>query len=212
MVQKSASKKPDVKSLYYITHINNIPSMLEQGILSHALVEDRHVPFTPIYDAQIVSNRRDRLTPDGKSLWSFANLYFQPRNPMLYRVISEKDKKDIAIIGIRPDILSYPDSFISTGNAASHPSDILPVREGLPVIFEMWNVINSEWWNPDDGSKRKIMAECLVPNVIPPDLIQTIYVANHPAAQELKKRLGNTTVPIVPESHMFFQPSRSTYF
>ena len=27
--------------------------------------------------------------PDGRSLWSFTNLYLQPRNPMLYRVAVE---------------------------------------------------------------------------------------------------------------------------
>ncbi len=73
-------KKPDIKSLYYITHVNNIPSILKYGILSHDLVEKRGIKYTPIYNAQIVSNRRNRQTPDEKSLWNFANLYFQPRS------------------------------------------------------------------------------------------------------------------------------------
>lgn len=60
--------KPDIKGLFYITHVDNIKSILRQGILSHALVEERKVQFTPIYDAQIVSNRRERKTPNGKSL------------------------------------------------------------------------------------------------------------------------------------------------
>lgn len=83
-------KKPPIKGLYYITHINNIRSILQEGILSHALVEAKGIDYTPIYDAQIVSNRQKRTTPDGKSLWEFANVYFQPRNPMLYRVIQDK--------------------------------------------------------------------------------------------------------------------------
>src|SRR6185295_5365345 len=142
--------KRDVKGLFYITHINNVKSILQHGILSHASVEESHIQFTPIYDAEIVSNCRERLTPDGKSLWNFANLYFQPRNPMLYRVINEKDKKDIAIIGVRPEVLDQLNGFVSTGNAASRPSDILPTKEGLKAIFGMWDIINSEWWNADD--------------------------------------------------------------
>src|SRR5688572_8969960 len=174
--------KPDIKGLFYITHVNNIKSILRHGILSHALVEARKVQFTPIYDAQIVSNRRERKTPHDKSLWDYANLYFQPRNPMLYRVINEKNKKDIAIVGVRPDILKRPNAFISTGNAASLPSEILPIKDGLKAIDQMWKVIDSEWWNDTDGSKRKIMAECLVPELIPSNLIQAIYVANHSIA------------------------------
>lgn len=198
--------KPDIKGLFYITHVNNIRSILRHGILSYALVEERKVPFTPIYDAQIISNRRGRTTPSGKSLWDYANLYFQPRNPMLYRVINEKDKKDIAIVGVRPDILKQPNTFVSTGNAASLPSDILSVKEGLKAIHQMWKVIDSEWWNDTDGSKRKIMAECLVPELIPPSLIQAIYVANHAIAEKLRNDL-QPSVSVIPEPRMFFQPT-----
>jgi O-acetyl-ADP-ribose deacetylase (regulator of RNase III) len=198
--------KPDIKGLFYITHVNNIDSILRHGILSHALVEERKVEFTPIYDAQIVSNRRARKTPNGKSLWDYANLYFQPRNPMLYRVINEKDKKDIAIVGVRPDVLKQRNAFVSTGNAASGPSDILPVKDGLKAIYQMWKVINSEWWNDTDGSKRKIMAECLVPELVPPDLIQAIYVTSHPVADKLRSDL-RSNIPVIPEPHMFFLPT-----
>jgi len=198
--------KPDIKGLFYITHSNNIESILRHGILSHALVEKRKIPFASIYDAKIVSNRHERKTPNGKSLWNYANLYFQPRNAMLYRVINEIDKKDIAIIGVRPDILQQPNVFVSTGNAASLPSDILPAKDGLQVIHRMWNVINNEWWNDADGSKRKMMAECLVPEAVSPDLIQAIYVANHSIAETLRNDL-RSDVLIIPEPHMFFQPT-----
>lgn len=208
VVSAMSRKRPDIKNLFYITHINNVQSMLQHGILAHALVEARSLPCTRIYDTQIVTHRRERITPDGKSLWQFANLYFQPRNPMLYRVVHEQRKQDIAILGIRPDILRYPDCFVSTGNAASLPSSILPAEAGLDAIFAMWDVIQSEWWNADDGSKRKIMAECLVAGQIPPELIQTIYVADHATAERLRCDLPETSVPIVPEPHMFFQPTR----
>lgn len=32
-------KKLDIRSLYYITHIENLPSILHRGILSHEQVE-----------------------------------------------------------------------------------------------------------------------------------------------------------------------------
>src|SRR6266540_87579 len=108
-----------IKELYYITHINNIPSILRQGILSHELIRSKDIPYTPIYDEEIVSNRRTITTPNGKSLWSFANLYFQPRNPMLYRVTREKQLEDIAVIAVRRDILNRKDIFVANGNAAS---------------------------------------------------------------------------------------------
>lgn len=200
-------KKPDIKNLYYITHVNNLPSILKYGILSHRLVEERKINFTPVYNAQIVTNRRNRLTPNNKSLWNFANLYFQPRNPMLYQVIHNIGTKDVAIVGVRPDVLRNAQGFVSTGNAASAPSDILPLREGLPLIYQMWDIIKSEWWNTDDGSKRKIMAECLVPDAVAPELVDTIYVASHEVAEQLKKTLNVPDLAIMPEPYMFFQPN-----
>ena len=72
------------QQLYYITHVENLPSIFNHGILSHRRIVDDRVQFTPIYDASIVSNRGQKTTPDGNTLWDFANLYFQPRNAMLY--------------------------------------------------------------------------------------------------------------------------------
>lgn len=200
--------KHAIKELYYIIHINNIPSILKRGILSHKLVQEQEVAFTPIYDAQIVGNRRGRMAPDGKSLWDFANLYFQPRNPMLYRVISEKDKNSIVIVGVKPQVLNINGAFVTTGNAASYLSEIFPAKEGLEALSSLWNVIDNDWWKEEDGSKRKIMAECLVPNVIPPEYIHTIYVANRNALEEIVLPT-NSKVVVVPEPHMFFQPSRA---
>jgi len=203
----NATKKPDVKGLYYITHINNLPSILTQGILSHTQITERAIPFTSIYDPQIVSHRQNKKAGD-KSLWHFANLYFQPRNPMLYRVISEKNKNDIAIVSVLPTVLSLLDTWVSIGNAASTPSEILPTNKGLPFIYEMWDVIRNEWWKEEDGSKRKIMSECLVPNVVPPNYIDAVYVANHETAERVRAMNLPTSVPVVPEPQMFFQPIR----
>jgi O-acetyl-ADP-ribose deacetylase (regulator of RNase III) len=201
-------RKSNIKSLYYITHVDNIPSILEHGILSHHLVTERNLSYQPIYNAQVVSNRRHRQAPNGKSLWYFANLYFQPRNPMLYQVIHQKASAVIAILGVRPDVLNNAQGFISTGNAASGPSDILTIKEGLSAIFQIWKIISGEWWNSEDGTKRKIMAECLIPDLVPPELIHTVYVSSHEAAEKLKKVIGKSEIPVVPEPYMFFQPNK----
>lgn len=201
-------KKPEIKSLYYITHINNLPSILQHGILSHRLVQERGIPYTQIYDAEIVSNRQAKTAPDGKSLWDFANVYFQPRNPMLYRVLHEKDPAELVVIGVLPRVLSNPSAFIALGNAASGATEILPSAEGLKRISEIWDTINAEWWNAVDGSKRKIMAECLVPDSIAPEEILTIFVASHDVAEKVRNLHPLRLVTIVPEPAMFFRPAK----
>lgn len=201
--------KPDIKCLYYITHIENVASMLQRGILSHAAVEKEAVAFTPIYDSAIVSSRGEKRTPAGRSLWDYANLYFQPRNPMLYRVVLEKDKKNLAVIGVRPDVLHLPGVFVTDGNAANSPTQFFPMPDGLKQLSVQWKVIESEWWRSDDGSKRKIMAECLVPDRVAPENIQSVYVADHDVAERLRQRAGIRHVSLIPEPYMFFQPRRA---
>lgn len=66
----------DIRGLYYITHIDNLPSILERGILSHEKIKAAHMPYTLIYDNSIVERRRRRFTPEGRSLWHYVNLFF----------------------------------------------------------------------------------------------------------------------------------------
>jgi len=200
-----ARSKPDIKGLYYITHVENLPSILSRGILSHRYVEDHKVVYKAIYDTDIVSNRKLKTTPDGKSLWEFANVYFQPRNPMLYRVVREKSPNEIAVVGLYPSVLEIPGIYITDGNAANNPTEFFRYRDGLKAIAGIWDVINSEWWNPE--TKRKIMAECLIPEAIPPTMIHSIYVASHKIADQVKSIVPRQ-IPVIPESNMFFFPKK----
>lgn len=197
----------DVKNLYYITHIKNIDSILDQGILSHQEVEKLSIDFTPIYDSEIVSKRQDKLVAGGVSLWNYSNLYFQPRNPMMYRVVHEKDKRNIAIIAVKPTILSESGVIITNGNAANNETQFYDVSKGKTILQNNWKIIQNEWWNDSDGSKRIIMSECLVPIKVSSELIDSIYVCDHIAQEKIKNTLENSKITIIPEPNLFFQPS-----
>ncbi|MBI3940397.1 MAG: DUF4433 domain-containing protein [Acidobacteria bacterium] len=203
-----ARPRPEIKTLYYITHVANLNSIFARGILSHALIEELHLTYTPVYDDRIVASRKSRVAPGGENLWEFANLYFQARNPMLYRVLHEKADSDIVVLGIRPTVFSCPGVLIAPGNAASRATDLLAPAEGLKAIAKIWDCITSEWWNSMDGSKRRIMAECLVPRHVPSDLIHTVYVSSHSAADKVRGLALPSHVAIVPEPTMFFRPAR----
>lgn len=201
-------KRPQIIGLYYITHIDNVPSILKYGILSHERITTENVQYTRIYEEGIVANRQEIQTPEGKSLWHYANLYFQPRNPMLYRVLCKKAVHEVAIISVRPEILDRLDIYISNGNAAHFQSEIMPsgkARKKIPQIIK--DTLMVEYWNEEDGSKRKIMAECLIPNTVSPDLIQDIHVANHDAKRSLEALIPQSNIAVIPEPNMFFLPS-----
>ena len=199
-----------LRGIYYITHIDNLPSILDKGILCHKRMEEEKIQFTPIYDSEIVERRKNINTPNNRNLWDFVNLYFQPRNAMLYRVVffSGKDMDDIIVIGVKSSILAASDIFITTGNAASLSSNILSGSEARKNINSIRKKTDKEWWAFEDGSKRELMAECLVPDRISPEYIQEIYVASRNAFVETAKLIGRSRIVVVPEPSLFFSVSR----
>ncbi len=203
-----------LQELYYITHVDNIPSILRLGILSHAQVEERKVPGKRVYDEGIVAWRKRRAVPGGLSLWEYANLYFQPRNPMLYRLVMEGKLNEIAVLGVRRDVLTLDGVLVTTGNAARIETTILPKSEWKKYKDEIVRGTDVEWWSEVNGSKRRIMAGVLVPRVIPPEMISNVYVPNNEVRQKvlslLKAHLPEMPgrLSVIPEPHMFFQPRR----
>ncbi len=198
-----------LRELFYITHVKNLASILEKGILSHSKIVEEDLSFERIYNKEVVSRREGIKVPDGRSLWDFANLYFQARNPMLFTVVRNNPLNQIAIVGVDRSVLDRDDVYLSTGNAAHSQSEILPSSEKKHVIPDILNQINRVYWNEVDGSKRTIMAECLVPQVVRPEYIRSIYFADYNSkekAEEILKKPSNVYFMYVPG--MFFQPTR----
>ena len=203
-------RKLDISNLYYITHIDNLPSILEKGILSHERIEEEHVQPVRIYNTDIVNKRKEKETPDQKSLWSYANLYFQARNPMMYRVVHEHEKRatDLVVVSVAKEILHTSGVFITDGNAANDPTQFYFPANGLKMLGQQWKIVQNEWWNNLDGSKRKIMAECLVPNSVGPEFINSVYVTDEEARVRVSEKVSSRPIPVIPEPKMFFQPNR----
>ena len=196
--------KAVIKSLYYITHVDNIPSMIEKGIFSHSEMEAQSIPYTPIYDAQIVGHRQKKMTPAGETLWNYANLYFQPRNPMMYRVMLEKKKSEIGVIGIDPAVMNQDNNYITDGNAANGVTEFYSVPEGKKILERQWGCVTAEYWRESDGSKRKIMAECLIPRRIPPESIHSVFLCDTQVWQSLRAEVPSR-ISVVYEPHIFFR-------
>ena len=197
----------DFRELYYISHVGNLESILKNGIFSHRLVEDERIDHSQIYDKAIVMARGQRKTPEGTSLWNYANLYFQPRNPMLYRVFLPPVDSPVVVLGIKKEIMSEPGVYICDGNAASGDSHMFPSTEGRKVLPRILRNVDLEYWHDYDGSKREIMAECLVPNKVPPEYIEDIMVPNHETREQVISLVPDK-FPIIVSPHTFFRPKR----
>ncbi len=194
----------EVSQLFNIVHLDNLRSICDSGLQSHNNVAEKGLAFTPIYDSQIVGRRSEKVISTGAALGDYANVFMNPRNPMLYRVVSENSWENLAIISFRKEILNILGARITDGNAAnSATSDYSPAD--LPKVLKaIGKTLEQDYWTIEDGSKRKIMAEVLIPDHIPPEFIDCIFVANERVRDRVRQLIGDThKIIVVPK--MFFR-------
>ena len=172
------------KYVYNITAIENITSIIKNGVLCYNAV--RKLPHSSIA-IRTVQDRRDRvMIPNGLHLHRYANLYFDYNNPMLYK------RKDIAeqicILAVDASIMDDPDCIFSDRNAATDLVKFYPASRGVNEIdFEK---VFAQYWTHDNyyeylNHKAIKCAEILVPNDIPYDYIAGAYVVCHSAKKAL---------------------------
>ena len=200
-------KRP--KQFYYITHRKNLKSILENGIFARAQLKAgifsffKKNKFESIHNEDIIEIRKNKKFRE-QSLWNYANLYFEVRNPMLYSVIRKHKEENIVVIQVDPKIIEIENAGITDGNAASSDTEFFEdIDNGLQKITK--DQFEKDYWNNSDDSKRKIMAELLVPEKIPKECIVAIYTANDKISKEIKKEFIGP-INVIPSPRMFFLP------
>lgn len=191
----------NIRALYYITHVNNLPSILAKGILSHERIKSEGVQNTTIYLEHLVNKRGNKYTSDGKNLWHYTNLFFQPRNPMLFSVVRSKGKQNITVLRVSNTVLQKQGIFITDGIASNKLTRIYSQVEGLEVLQAQKEMLQSDSWTSwidsnkvDHKVKRQLMAECLVPNQVDPRDIQQFIVADQSVANSFRVRLSSSHI------------------
>ena len=204
----ATKKKRQFWGVFYIASCENFASILKHGVLSHnrAMEIDRR----SVYDKGIVGKRRDKTAPNGKSLWDFANFYFQPRNAMMYRV-RQIERQNIVVLHLRRDIFEQAD-YVSVGNAAAHASEFMTVQKGLAQLCQdkEWEVLHSGVWSKEN--KSLMMSELLAESAVAPDLIDAVYVPDSSILRKVTERaseIGCSPIHVVPYPDLFFEPGQT---
>ncbi|PJA11277.1 DUF4433 domain-containing protein [Candidatus Falkowbacteria bacterium CG_4_10_14_0_2_um_filter_36_22] len=196
----------DIEELYFITHIDNLASILKNGILCCNKVQK--IPHISIADPK-VQERRDKVVPGGKSkLHDYANLYFNPRNPMMFKRRNGHDK--LCILQISVLIMNELGVIITDGNAASDYTRFFTSPQGLIELDK--SSIFTEFWTSDDviqqfECKRKICAEVLVPNFISQEFIIGICLSCNNACKKVIELIKESPLvsKISIKPNLFFQ-------
>jgi hypothetical protein len=195
--------RSDVKELYYITPIANVPSIMRYGILSHNL--SKNVSHNSVAMQEIQNKRIDKVIPGtDKHLHDYANFYFDAHNPMLSKV--RRHNNEICVLRINATVLELPSVIISDQNAASGYARFYTTKDGLTAI-DKDTIFAPFWLHPENlvaewrhGSAK--CAEVLIPQKVEPKYILGVLVANQTALESLKKI--ESKLPVDIKSDIFF--------
>jgi hypothetical protein len=191
-----------VTELHNIMPIGNIPSVMAHGILSHE--QAAKLPHSDVSKAD-VQDRRDKVqVPGGLRLHQYANLYFDARNPMMYKRLAQVEA--LCVLCVSTDVLTLANVVISDQNAAS--DYVRFYAAGFLRVLNFNQIYADDWRHPDDRiaywqHKSAKCAEVLVPNGIQADFIRKAYVVSEAARSSLLATGFSKPVEFMPR--LFFR-------
>lgn len=183
--------------LYNIQAIANVPSIMHLGLLSNE--KARSIDHISIAMNEVQERRELIRIPNGLKLHQYANLYFDPWNPMLSRKRSQNE--EICILKFDRVVLDFEGVIISDKNASSNYAAFYEPNIGLDCID--FDLVYARYWTDEDyyeHCKKKSIkcAEILVPYSIPSDYIVCAAVVNKNAAKRLEKTGFDKNIIIEP--------------
>jgi hypothetical protein len=157
----------DIKTqslLYHLTDIANIPSILENGLLSRSQLSD----FVDVADGDIIESRKNL------GLENYVPFHFFGRNPFDGRVQTDyKDKSFVLITVSRVFAKGNEWKIIPKHPLAEEGIELLSYTEGIDAID--WEKMNARDYS-DPESKSVCMAECLSSKTVGVSNFFSIYV------------------------------------
>jgi hypothetical protein len=189
-----------VTELHCIMPVGNIPSVMQNGILSHE--QAAKLPHHSVAMQDIQDKRDQKSVPKGLRLHQYANLYFHARNPMLFK----RRFEDVCVLRLSTDVLSLPGAVITDQNAASDYVRFLsPTQWG---VLDFDDIFAMDWRHPGDPyryyrHKSRKCAEVLIPQRVAPNMITGAFVVDEAVRSRLNQ--PNFTLPTLINPEFFFR-------
>lgn len=199
--------------LFRMTHIENIPHILQNGI-THSASANANPYFTPIGDGSLINTRNAFLLQNGRRLGEYIPFYFGARTPMLYVVqngfnlVAPTPPENIVycVSSIQKIIDLNLDFVFTDGHAVDGFSTQYSSKDvkNIDAILDK-GAINAKYWRDENDldMKRRKEAEFLVLGDIALNAILGYLVYNENARNSLIK-LGIDETIIHVKSNFYF--------
>lgn len=187
--------KSDIKELHYIAHVNNLKSILQHGIMSHN--KAKGISYTSVSDPEVQEIRSKVVIPPKYKLHDYVNLYFNARNPMMFRIVKNRNHKELVVLKIDVATLDINGVVIADKNASSEYAGFYNISDGIRRLEK--NRVYVRYWNDPNPIEKyrktsEICAEVLVPDTLHPKFITGCYVSCHESLDKIKILLTGTRI------------------
>lgn len=183
--------------LYRMTHLQNIPHVLQYGI-THVNSPNKNEDFVSIGDSSLINSRSAFRLPNGKRLGDYIPFYFGVRMPMLYVIqngfngVEAIAPRNIVycITSVGAIIDNDLDFVYTNGHAVDNfteffnPDDVDDIEDHID-----FKAVKAQYWKKDTDLdlKRRKEAEFLVLGDVPEEAIIGFVVYNQTAADAIKE-------------------------
>lgn len=207
--------------LYHFTHVDNLPGIIAEGLLSDSQAGDACVQEAG--NPSIKERRRDRPVPlpPGGVVADYVPFYFAPRSPMLSSIVNgqvheyRSDQTHLIYLLTRmstiigrglPWIATDRNAVLATAKFADH-------LDQLSTHID-WEVIEAKYWanTASDGSRReRRMAELIIHQTVPWEAFTHLAVCCETRKTEVEGMLSTSShVPaVVVRDGWYFDVPRS---
>lgn len=194
--------REELLELHYIVPIATVPSILAQGILSH----DRAAahPHHDVSMAEIQDIRANRDVIPGRKVHSYANVYFNARNPMMYK--RHALHRHLCVLRVHTAVVDIRGAIIADQNAGSSYARFHAAPAGLAAI-DLDTVMAQDWRHANQIAtwrhSSQMCAEVLVPDSIATRFVTGAYVSGAEGLAAL--RAAAPTISAMINANLFFQ-------
>lgn len=176
---------------------------MARGILSNRRAS--RLPHESVAMQEVQERRAPKAVPQGMPLHDYVNLYFNARNPMMYK--RHEDHAGICVLRVDVDILDVEGVVVTDMNAAKGIARFGQVEAGLTRLDRELLFAN-DWRHPGDPvayeRHRSIMcAEVLVPHLVEAKFIIGAYASCTASRDLLMQSAPHLDVTI--NGHLFFR-------
>ncbi|EGQ8901386.1 DarT ssDNA thymidine ADP-ribosyltransferase family protein [Vibrio vulnificus] len=169
------------KQLYHITSIQNLPSILKEGLLPRK----QRKPVVDVADKEILTGRAKH------GLDAMVPFHFFANNPFDGRVQKDHPKETFVLIAISRAHAEKNNWSISAKHPLNGEFKLLDYAKGIEAID--WDTMDKRDYTTREG-KSVCMAECLSPKVVPANDFQQIFVKSAEDKQTVEAMLRDVGI------------------